>query len=369
MKKVLFIVFSLVAISCAGEKEKTVAITFEIKKPINGGWVKLEKVSSDGIVTQDSFKIADSKPITRNLKVDAPTLYRVNLFDRQMGNLVLNETDTNVKIEAEGDNPRGIFKVTGSQDTDYLVFLQQLQGTFQSQVQQLDSQFKEAVANGDQGRAMELQQAYLALQANHEQNLKNKVWAMGHSITAVLATDFFTDMDRYFTFLDSIANRFNAHIPNSPYTKALVSKVDAVRNTSIGALAPEINLPTPEGDYLALSSLRGKYVLIDFWAAWCRPCRIENPTVVKAYQKYAPKGFEVYGVSLDRTREDWVKAIAADGLPWKHVSDLKFWQSEGAQTYKVKAIPATFLLDPDGKIIGKNLRGEALLAKLEEIFN
>lgn len=128
----------------------------------------------------------------------------------------------------------------------------------------------------------------------------------------------------------------------------------------IGQVAPDFKLPTPEGKDLALSSLRGKVILVDFWAAWCRPCRMENPNVVNVYNKYKNNGFDVLGVSLDRTKDAWVQAIKDDGLAWNHVSDLKFWQSAPAQTYGVSAIPFSVLLDKQGKIIGMNLRGPAL---------
>jgi peroxiredoxin len=144
--------------------------------------------------------------------------------------------------------------------------------------------------------------------------------------------------------------------------------VENMKKLAIGSPAPEIALPDPDGNVVPLSSLRGKYVLVDFWAKWCGPCRRENPNIVRAYNKYKDKGFTVYGVSLDRTREDWLQGIREDGLTWTHVSDLKFWQSEAARTYNINAIPFSLLLDPNGIIIAKNLRGEALEKKLSEVF-
>lgn len=136
-----------------------------------------------------------------------------------------------------------------------------------------------------------------------------------------------------------------------------------------GSVTPEIALPTPEGDTISLYSTRGKVVLLDFWAAWCKPCRMENPNLVANYKKYHDKGFEIFQVSLDRTRDQWLKGIEDDGLgEWIHVSDLKFWNSVVVPVYYIEGIPASFLLDREGKIIERNLRGEALGEKLEDIF-
>lgn len=136
----------------------------------------------------------------------------------------------------------------------------------------------------------------------------------------------------------------------------------------IGSEAPEIVQNTPDGGTLALSQLRGKYVLIDFWASWCRPCRIENPNVKRVYERFHKKGFEILGVSLDRDHAAWVEAIKADGLPWKHVSDLQFWTNAAAQEYGVSSIPFTVLLDREGKVLDKGLRGEQLEARLVELL-
>ncbi|MBC7920570.1 MAG: TlpA family protein disulfide reductase [Ferruginibacter sp.] len=137
----------------------------------------------------------------------------------------------------------------------------------------------------------------------------------------------------------------------------------------VGDLAPDIALPNPEGKVLKLSSLRGKVVLLDFWASWCGPCRQENPVTVAAYQKYKDRGFTVFSVSLDRNKKSWLKAIQADQLAWEgHVSDLQFWNSAAAARYRIEAIPATFLIDPNGKVIARDLRGPDLEKALRKVL-
>jgi peroxiredoxin len=138
---------------------------------------------------------------------------------------------------------------------------------------------------------------------------------------------------------------------------------------NIGAIAPEINLKSPDGKLIALSSLKGKVVLLDFWASWCRPCRVENPNVVKLYNKYKDRGFTVYSVSLDQNKDKWMAAINKDQLTWSnHVSELTGWKSSAGNKYGVSSIPKTFLIDANGKIIAYDLRGNDLEKKLSEIL-
>ena len=143
----------------------------------------------------------------------------------------------------------------------------------------------------------------------------------------------------------------------------------SAKKAPVGAIAPQFSVNDVNGAPISISSFRGKYVLIDFWASWCGPCRQENPFVAKAYNRYSAKGLEIAGVSLDDDMEQWKKAVKADKLEWIQVSDLKGWESEPATLYGVKPVPMNFFLDKEGKIVAKNLRGGRLIRKLEELLN
>ena len=167
--------------------------------------------------------------------------------------------------------------------------------------------------------------------------------------------------------VEELYGTLSEEIRETTHGSGISEKLESAKRTAIGAKAPAFSAPTPDGDPLALSEALGKVTLVDFWAAWCRPCRAENPNIVRVYNKYTDKGFRVLGVSLDRNADDWKQAIADDNLDWQHVSNVRYFD-EIAELYNVSAIPASFILDENGVIVAKNLRGDALEEKIAELL-
>ena len=203
--------------------------------------------------------------------------------------------------------------------------------------------------------------------------------AKGYSLDSLLAAHPSSPVAAYFVVKDfaykldlegmkAARAKFDASLNGSSYILQIESMIDRMEKVQVGSVAPDFTLPDVDGNPVSLSSFRGKYVLVDFWAAWCPDCRKENPNIVAAWDKYKDKNFAVLGVSLDRNRDQWLAAIEKDGLKWTQVSDLKYWNSDAAVLYCIRWIPMSFLIDPEGKIVAVGLEGEELHNKLEELL-
>lgn len=366
----IFFVGLLVILGCSNAKtsdsntEPVLTITGKVNNP-QEGVITLNEIQRTSVVLLDTITLNDDNTYSYNFH-GAPGFYQLNFYGIQAVTVILEDSDLVVNVD--GSDPRGFYEVSGSIEIEQIKKHNADQAAeFGAQEQDLNNRFAEASKAGEQAKAKAIQDEYMELLKEKEKLTIKTIKEIGPNLASFqLLTGL--DKDHNFDFVDSMTQELNKKYPTKFFIQDLAAQMKTAAKTAIGKEAPEIALPTPDGDVLKLSSLRGQVVLVDFWAQWCKPCRQENPNVVVAYNKYHTKGFTVYGVSLDRTKDKWVQAIEEDGLTWNNVSDLKYFNSEAAQTYGVNAIPFSILLDREGKVVAKNLRGAALDHELDKLF-
>ena len=324
--------------------------------------VYLQYLTAAKIVNVDTVTTDAEGKFAFAFRVDVAGYYRIGLSENNICVLIVEPKDK-IKVEADAQNIYQTYVVENSPESVRLQDLNEMLAPRDS----ISMALQNAQITRDQQKFREVASVYDGILAEVNQGVKDFIKANPATLSSLAAIQNL-NLDQDFEYFVLVIDALKGKMESNEFYKSLSDQVNAQRKLAVGSPAPDISLSQPDGEMLSLTDLQGKYVLIDFWASWCGPCRKENPNVVRVYNKYHDKGFEILGVSLDKDRNSWLKAIQQDGLVWKHISDLKYWNSVVVPEYQVKGIPLTYLVDPDGNIVGKNLRGASLENKLAEIF-
>lgn len=340
---------------------------FTINGKINSdetGWVYLQKVQDNKLVSIDSVEVSKGA-FTFKGKLEFPDMYYIK-FSNQEQFLPIFLENSKINVDFNTENIESS-KVTGS--TEHALFdkYRETESTYRKQLDGIYENYKNAAQAGNEVEINRYENQYDSVE-----NILNNItkdFIMQNPSSAVAPMLAWQKVYNYsLEELKNINNTLSKSLEKSENYQKLLERATILENVQVGKTAPDFTLNDTANKPVKLSEFKGKYVLLDFWASWCGPCRRENPNVVENFNKYNQKDFTVFGVSLDNNRTDWIEAIHHDKLTWSHVSDLQGWKNVVAKQYGVMSIPSSFLIDPNGVIIGKDLKGDELAKKLEEIF-
>ncbi len=378
------LVSALIIISGCG-KNKNFKVTGTLKNS-SKEYIYLKELTTSDIIPIDSALVNSDGSFKLRGKSNKLAFYSLSFSKNNAITLIINPGDA-IIITADAKDLSHTYSVDGSADSKLAEKLNyQLNNTIKS-IDSLGKIYHDSLGSKQiLSIKRNLDSTYNKIEFRHRVYTKNFIRTNPSSLASLMALyqqlaprhSVLTPSEdyEYFKLVDSIMMKAHPEADAVQSLHTLMndlsdqhnSQVEAEKHTAIGVKAPEIALGGINGKLITLSSTQGKYVLLDFWASWCNPCRVENPAMVQTYWKYKYAGFEIFQISLDKNKESWINAIQNDHLPWIHVSDLKMWESPVVTLYGIQGIPANFLLDPKGTIIAKNLRGTELGSKLKEIF-
>lgn len=376
MKRIWVIVFlSLCIVTCNRNKENvTIRGSF---KEFHPSMIYLKELSKNGIIDVDSSEIDQKGEFVLHTNVDGPTFYILWVPQSRGINLMTLPGD-HIKVYILSNEFDVDYTVEGSVESRRISKLVKQQHKTLDQITKLTNKFEEIrnVPDFIEQKAS-LDSLYFSIVEQHKDFSKDFIYENPASMVNLMVLDQqlgrtapVFDIKQDFRIYEIVDSCLSARYPSSEIVINLNRNVVAAREelkTEPGAYAPDIALPDTSGNIISLQSLKGKYVLLIFWASWCAECRVQSKNLIQIYNQNSGKLFEVYQVSLDRSKESWVTGITRDNYPWINVSDLKFWHSEVAETYLVKKIPLYCLIAPDGKILTKTTLLSEIEKKIEEI--
>ena len=370
---VTLFIFVCTLTSCIEKTEPKFTIQGSIS-PLKTDYIILKQetdIERNISIIIDTIALNEEGKFYKEIKLE-PHLYKLQLDDKKSVLLAFNKPQ-NIIVEISDFNNKN-FKttITGSKDSEILLAYENFRKkSLDSLVQSVRRQVKavKKSEDPDQDEIKKLQQLEIENYAMHLKELNNFIKNNMSNTLGIYATSIRWKGLENFNLYDSLTIAFEKAHPDLEITKKLREKVTRLHQTSIGGTAPDINMNTPEGSQVSLSSIQKQYTLVDFWASWCGPCRSESSTLNNLYSKYNNKGFEIYGVSLDDKKDKWLKAIEKDNRIWPNVSSLEGFKTPASYDYAVTALPDNYLIDKKRKIIAKNIHGEELILLLDKLIN
>ncbi|NJW53474.1 TlpA disulfide reductase family protein [Salinimicrobium oceani] len=367
---ILFLVLTL--ISCGEDKEQGYSISGTIQNVEDGTKIFISEFNDTNTqaVPIDTAIVSEGKFSLDLPKKDQPTISFLNV-EGTRGNLIYIADNVPISFEIYPDSIY-VSKISGGKDNAVLSsYLKEIRHT-NERMTAANNAMRTAYNSQDTVSLKTLQETQQQL-ANEDKATKSQIVRdnPGSIVSIMIIQDMMNSQAFSASELNALFESLDESVKQSSLAQDLKANLDRMSKTAVGSKAPEFTAPTPTGEQLALKDALGKVTLVDFWASWCRPCRVENPNIVEVYKKYHDQGFNIIQVSLDRPdqKDRWLQAIQDDNLEqWNHVSNLMFWQDPIATEYGVRAIPAAFLLDENGTIVAKDLRGPALGEKVGELL-
>lgn len=367
MKKVVFGFFAIVLAFACNSTPDGFAINATVEGDVeNGTKVYLKRINEVNLPIDVDTTTVENGAFSFTGKADSLDLQYI-FIDKINGNIPVIIENGTIEINFQKDSIL-FAELKGTQQNDlFSKFLDQSR-IFSKRYTSMGNDFEKARASGDvatqeaiQAELMEFREEAKNFETTFAKENPNAL------ISLLLIERFQQTKEVPENEIEEMFEALSPELKNMAAAKRIQKVLEKNKSTAIGSKAPDFSAPTPSGENLTLKDALGTYTIVDFWAGWCRPCRVENPNLVKIYDKYKDNGLQILGVSLDKTRDEWLNAIEADGLRWNHVSNVRYFD-EIAQLYNVNAIPAMFILDENGVIIAKDLRGEALENKIAELF-
>jgi len=376
MKKIVLSICIFVGLMACNQKPEGYSIAGNLTGEVeNGTKVFLRQIGDNGQPVDIDTTTVENGKFTFTGQADVPEMHLIAV-DKLMGGIALMLENGEIQLTAQKDSI-SFAKVEGTPQNEVFSDYMEQQKEISFRAQSIQEDMQKANISKDTATAISLRDEMMELQDEYK-NFELK-YIEDHPDALISALLIDRAIGGRAVTAEEAQGMYDALSPEIKKTKTaqkISEKLEAQKqaeanekNTSIGAKAPNFSAPNPEGKELALNDVLGKVTLVDFWAAWCKPCRAENPNVLEVYNKYHDKGLNIIGVSLDRTAEAWKKAIVDDRLPWHQVSNIAYFNDPIAKLYNVDAIPAAFLLDENGVIVAKNLRGPALEQKVAELLN